>query len=83
MGIEAGELKFIARHALNLNIDEAGFGGSLTAQTPEGAGHFCDQKVFDEVGGFPSFKVHFDKFLKFGEPFAGKDEIPGVCAVGD
>ena len=81
MGIETGEFQFVACHALNLNTNEAGLGWGLTTETPEGAGHFCDQKVLDEVGGFPSFEVHFDKFLKFGEHFAGEDEISGVSAV--
>ena len=82
MCIEAGEFQFIASHPLNLNIDETGFGWGLPMETPEGAGHFSDQKVLDEVGGFPGFEVNFDKFLKFGEPFSGKDEVSGVCAVG-
>ena len=72
VGVEACELQFIAGHALNLNIDEAGFGGSLTSETPEGTGHFCDQDVFDEVGGFPGFEVHFDEFLEFGDYIAGR-----------
>ncbi len=82
MGVEAGEFKFITGHALNLDIDEAGFGGGLAPETPEGGGHFCDEDVFDEVGGFPGFEVDFDEFLKFGEFFAGEDEVSGVSAVG-
>ena len=83
VGIEAYEFYFVAGHALNLNIDEAGFGGSLSAETPKGGGHFCYQDVFDPVDGFPSFKVNSDEFLKFGEFFAGQDKVTGVSAVGD
>ena len=36
-------------HALDLDINEAGFDGCLAAQPPEGGGHFADETVLNEV----------------------------------
>ena len=69
-------------HALHLDTNQAGFGWGLATETPESGGHFCDEDIFDEVGGLPSFEMDFDEFLKFGKFFTGEHEVPRVSAVG-
>ena len=68
-------------HALDLDIDEARFGGGLAAETPHGGGHFADKVILNEVSGGPQVEVGGDKLLVVGEVFAGEDEGFGVSAV--
>ena len=69
-------------HALDLDANEAGFGGGLSAQAPKGGGHFHDEDIFDGVGGFPRIEVGVQENLEIGRLFAGEDETLSVSSVG-
>ena len=53
-------------HALDLDVDQGGFGRGLAAEAPEGGGHFVDQEFFDGTGGIPSFAMVVDEELEIG-----------------
>ena len=80
------EFKFTGEHwghAFDLEIDEGGLGGSLTAEAPEGGGHFGDEEFFYGVGRFPGLEIGGDDGLEVGEVFAWEEEAFGVGSVGD
>ena len=81
-GVDAGELGADGDgHALDLDIEETGFGGGLAAEAPEGDGHFVSQGFFDEIGGLPGAKVGVDELVEIGEFFAGEEEVLGISAM--
>ncbi len=63
-------------------MNEAGFGGGLSAQAPKGGGHFHDEDIFDGVSGFPGMEVGVQEDLEIGGLFAWEDKILSVGPVG-
>ena len=70
-------------HALDLDVDQVGFGRGLTAETPKGGGHFSYQEVLNGTGRLPGLEVGGKEALEIGSFFAWEDALLGVHAVGE